>query len=67
MTFLFFETGQPVPGERTRRSLFLLKGKEALLVEEEFWGEMATGGISMELSCGGGCCHCGSGPAKRRV
>ena len=28
---------------------------------------MATGGISMELSWGGGCCHWGSGPARRRV
>lgn len=26
----------------------------------------ATGGISMKSSCGGGCCHWGRGPAKRR-
>lgn len=26
-----------------------------------------TGGISMESSGGGGCCHCGSGPANRSV
>lgn len=29
--------------------------------------EMVTGGISKELSWGGGCCHWGSGPASRSV
>lgn len=29
--------------------------------------EMLTGGISVVLSCGGGCCHSGSGPARRSV
>lgn len=75
MTFLHFEiTGQSEPEDGTgSRSLFLLK--ERVLLLESWWGsregffgdEMATGGISMELSCGGGCCHCGSGPARRRV
>lgn len=29
--------------------------------------DIVTGGISPELSCGGGCCHWGSGPARRSV
>ena len=66
MTFLHFERAQSAPSV-SKSSLFLLK--EKLLLES--WGrvgeEMASGGISMELSCGGGCCHCGSGPASRMV
>ncbi|KAJ0845786.1 hypothetical protein HanRHA438_Chr15g0717551 [Helianthus annuus] len=48
-----------------------------VLTQESWWRSnrdvvvevdgMVTGGISIELSCGGGCCHCGSGPARRRV
>lgn len=57
------------------RPLFLLKQPAVGLLKAAWWcrrrgeGEelIATGGISMESSCGGGCCHCGRGPARRRV
>lgn len=52
----------------------LLLLKQLLMLLNEAWferrgdeEEMETGGISMESSLGGGCCHWGKGPASRRV
>ena len=58
-------------------TLFLLKPPPppVQVLRQESWcrsiglgeEEMVTGGMSIVLSCGGGCCHWGSGPAKRSV
>lgn len=62
------------PGSSQCTRLLLLLKQLMLLLMQESWcrrrcpvgGKIATGGISMDLSWGGGCCHWGRGPARRR-
>lgn len=76
-TFWYFELGEK--SEASLLNIPLLLENPPLVVglmRQESWcksfdlgddDDIVTGGISTELSCGGGCCHWGSGPARRRV
>lgn len=78
-TFWYLEVGEKSKSEASLFNIPLLLENPPLplvvgLTRHESWrrsldvgDESVTGGMSPELSCGGGCCHWGSGPASRRV